>query len=100
MCYFSMHKLFYDTGGQHSSCVAISYLYRRKWRQRPVDAAQTICIMVSRIGMKGRGRVIVEDREGANTHLHGANQNWFFICDASPFYGTARSCAQQKDFSV
>jgi len=29
MCYFIMHKFFYNTGGQHSSCVAISYLY---WR--------------------------------------------------------------------
>ena len=29
VCYFSMHKLFYDTGGQHSICATISYLYRR-----------------------------------------------------------------------
>jgi len=29
--------------------------------------------------MKGRGWVIVEDREGASTHLRGANQNWFTI---------------------
>ena len=24
-----------------------------------------------------RGRIIIEDREGANTHLQEANQNWF-----------------------
>ena len=29
VCYFSMHKLFYDTGGQHSICATISYLYQR-----------------------------------------------------------------------
>jgi len=27
--------------------------------------------MISRIGMKGWGRVIIKDREGVNTHLQG-----------------------------
>ena len=45
---------------------------------------------------EGLGMGHQEDREGANTHLGGANQELVYCCDASLFYGTLSRALNRK----